>query len=64
MEKMKRDCIEFPKHSMTISTQLKQIIVSMTRFHEADRINWEDLFASPLFSANLLIEVGLNVFNF
>lgn len=36
----------------------------MMRFNEADRINWEDLFASPLFQTNLLIEVGLNVFNF
>lgn len=33
------------------------------RFREEDRISWEDLFATPLFQTNLLIEVGLNVFD-
>jgi serine/threonine-protein kinase ULK/ATG1 len=40
------------------------MIVQMMRFKEEDRIEWNELFNSPLFQTNLLIEVGLNVFNF
>ncbi|KAM3135463.1 hypothetical protein pb186bvf_012482 [Paramecium bursaria] len=64
MEVMKKDTIDFPKSGMAISNPLRQIIIQMLRFHERDRISWNELFASQLFQLSLLREAGLNVFEY
>ncbi|CAD8050160.1 unnamed protein product [Paramecium primaurelia] len=64
MELMKRDFIEFPKNGMQVSQPLQQIIVQMMRYREEDRIDWNDLFACPLFQNKLLKEMGLNIFEY